>query len=71
MRERRMKRRLKESKIYTDKQKYSSIRQRIVMLKPDICYSALGIIELEEFKKMLEGIITRIEEKLKELSKEK
>jgi hypothetical protein len=41
------------------------------MLKPDICYSALGIIELEEFKKMLEGIITRIEEKLKELSKEK
>jgi len=63
-----MKRRLKESKIYTDKQKYNSLTVRLRALKSDICYAELGKAELDEFKQKLEEIITRIEERLKKMN---
>lgn len=66
-----MKRRLKESKIYSGKLKYNSLTIRLRMIKSDICYAELGKAELDEFKQKLEEIIVRIEERLKKLSEEK
>ena len=66
-----MKKKSKEKRMFTDKQKYNSLRCRVGFLRSDICYSSLGKSELEEFKQKLEEILASIEEKLKKFEEEK